>query len=100
MNNYMQSNSLLDNEVVTLIATICFILLIFVMGFFLGRHFRMKELENKFNNKFDQALQKIKEALNQFLEEEGKDIRISKLEGVTAATGEKSKVKIIKIEGD
>ena len=100
MNNYVQLNSLLDNEVVILIVAICFIALIFVIGFFLGRHFRMKELENKFNHKFDKALQKIKETLNQFLEEEGKNIRITKLEGVTAATGEKSKVKIIKIEGD
>lgn len=98
--NYVQLKSILNSEVAALIAAICFIALIFVMGFFLGRHLRIKDLENKFNNKFNQELQKIKEALNQFLEKEGKDIRIAKLEGVTAATGEKSTVKIIKIRED
>ena len=100
MSNYMQLNNILDSESIITIAAIFFIILIFAMGFFLGRHFRIKGLENNFNNKFNQELQKIKEALNQYLEEEGKDIRIAKLEGVTVATDEKSKVKIIKIKED
>lgn len=100
MSNYVQLNSILYTEVVVVIAAVCFIALIFVMGFFLGRHFRMKDFENRLNNKFNQGLQKVKEALNKYLEEEGKDIRISKLEGVNAATGEESKVRIIRVKED
>ena len=43
MNNYVQLNSLLDNEVVTLIVAICFIVLIFAIGFRLGRNMRIKK---------------------------------------------------------
>jgi len=100
MNNYVQLNSLLDSKVGVMIAAICFIVIIFVIGFFLGRHLRMRDFESRLNNKFNQELQNIKGALNKYLEEEGKDIRITKLEGVTAATGEESKVRIIKVKED
>jgi len=42
MNNYVQLNSLLDSEVVTVIVAICFMVIIFVMGFCLGRFMRIK----------------------------------------------------------
>lgn len=98
MSNYVHLNSL-GSEAIIMIFIICFMVLIFIIGFFLGRHFRVKDFEKRLNIRFNQGLQKIKEALNEYLEEEGKDIRITKLEGVTA-TGEKGVVKIIKIKED
>jgi len=67
MNNYVQLNSLLDNEVVALIAAICFIALIFVMGFCLGRIIRIKKLEDK----WDKELTELQKSFNGFLEEVG-----------------------------
>jgi len=67
MSNYMQLNSLLDNEVVTLIVAICFIALIFVMGFCLGRIIRIKKLEDK----WDKELTELQKIFNGFLEEVG-----------------------------
>lgn len=81
------------------IPIIYFMPLVFVLGFLLGRHFLVKDFENRLNIKFNQGLQRTKEALNKYFEEEGKDIRITGLEGVSAK-GEKEVVKIIKIKKD
>ena len=67
MNNYVQLNNLLDNEVVTLIATICFIVIIFAMGFCLGRIMRIKKLEDK----WDKELVESQKAINEILEKAG-----------------------------
>ena len=67
MNNYVQLNSLLDNEVVTLIVAICFIVLIFAMGFCLGRNMRIKKLEDK----WDKELTKTQKVINKILEKSG-----------------------------
>lgn len=67
MNNYVQLNNLLDNEVVTLIATICFIVIIFAMGFCLGRNMRIKKLEDK----WDKELAKTQKVINEILEKSG-----------------------------
>lgn len=96
MSNYVFLNDL-GSRAVAVIFLICFMALIFAVGFSLGRHFLVKDFENRLNIKFNQRLQKIKEALNKYLEEEGKDIRIAELEGVPAATGEKGVVKIVRV---
>lgn len=67
MNNYVQLNSLLDNEVVTLIVAICFIVLIFAIGFRLGRNMRIKKLEDK----WDKELTKTQKVINEILEKSG-----------------------------
>lgn len=67
MNNYVQLNNLLDNEVVTLIVAICFIVIIFAMGFCLGRNMRIKKLEDK----WDKELAKTQKAINEILEKSG-----------------------------
>ena len=67
MNNYVQLNNLLGNEVVTLIATICFIVIIFAMGFCLGRNMRIKRLEDK----WDKELTKTQKVINEILEKSG-----------------------------
>jgi len=72
MNNYVQLNSLLDNEVVTLIVAICFIALIFGIGFCLGRITKIKKLEDK----WDKQLDRVKKTFNEFMEEAGMPQRI------------------------
>ncbi|MBA7512971.1 hypothetical protein ES705_04980 [subsurface metagenome] len=67
MSNYVQLNSLLDNEVVTLITVICFIILIFAMGFCLGRIMRIKNIEDK----LDKELAKTQKVINEILEKAG-----------------------------
>ena len=68
----MQLNSLLDNEVVTLIVVICFILLIFIIGFLLGRFMRIRNLEDT----WDKQLNRVKKTFNEFMEESGMPQRI------------------------
>jgi len=67
MNNYVRLNNLLDNEVVTFIATICFMVIIFAMGFCLGRFMRIKKLEDK----WDKELTKTQKVINEILEKAG-----------------------------
>ncbi len=67
MSNYVRLNSLLDNEVVTLITVICFIILIFAMGFCLGRYMRIKKLENEWNKELVES----QKAINEILEKAG-----------------------------
>ena len=62
MNNYVQFNNLLDNEAVTLIAAICFMVIIFALGFCLGRIMRINKLEHK----WDEQLKKSEKAINTF----------------------------------
>ena len=73
MNNYVQLNNLLNSVVVTLIAVICFIILIFAMGFCLGRIMRIKKLEDK----WDKTLAESQKAINEILEEMGISKEIS-----------------------
>jgi len=63
MNNYVQLNNILYSEVATLIAAICFIIIIFAMGFCLGRFMRVKKLEDK----WDKELGKLQKAINETL---------------------------------
>jgi len=67
MNNYVQLNSILYSEVATLIAAICFIVIIFAMGFCLGRFMRIKKIENEWNKE----LIKTQKAINEILEKAG-----------------------------
>lgn len=67
MNNYVRLDSLLDNKMATLITAICFIVIIFAMGFFLGRIMRIKKLEDK----WDKTLAESEKAINEILEEMG-----------------------------
>jgi len=67
MNNYVRLNNLLDNEVVTLIVAICFMVLIFAIGFCLGRNGRIKKLEDK----WDKELVKTQKVINEILEKSG-----------------------------
>jgi len=67
MNNYVRLNNLLDNEVVTLIVAICFMVLIFAIGFCLGRNRRIKKLEDK----WDKELVKTQKVINEILEKSG-----------------------------
>lgn len=96
MSNYVYLNGL-GSRAVAVIFLICFMALIFAAGFLLGRHFRVKDLEKKLNIRFNQGLQRMKEALNKYFKEEGKDIRITELEGVTAE-GRKGIVTITKVK--
>jgi len=73
MNNYVQLNSLLDSEMGTMIAVICFIALIFAMGFFLGRIMRIKKLEDR----WDKILAEYQKAINEILEKAGISKEIS-----------------------
>ena len=63
MNNYVQLNSLLDSKVVVMLAVICFIILIFAMGFCLGRFMRIKKLEDKWDKELGKLQKDINEAL-------------------------------------
>ncbi len=63
MNNYVQLNSLLDSEAGIMIAAICFMVLIFAMGFCLGRYMRIKKLEDKWNEELGKLQKAINEAL-------------------------------------
>ena len=67
MNNYVQLNNILYSEVATLIAAICFIIIIFAMGFCLGRFMRVKKLEDK----WDKELGKLQKAINEALGKAG-----------------------------
>jgi len=73
MNNYVQLNSLLDSEMGIMIAVICFMALIFAMGFSLGRYMRIKKLENEWNKE----LMKSQKAINEILEKAGISKEIS-----------------------
>lgn len=73
MNNYVQLNSILYSEVATLIATICFIIIIFAMGFYLGRFMRVKKLESEWNKE----LVKTQKVINEILEKAGISKEIS-----------------------
>lgn len=57
--NYVQLNNLLDSEVGTMIAVICFTVLIFVAGFFLGRIMRIKKLEDRWDKKLAEYQKEI-----------------------------------------
>ncbi len=61
--NYVQVNNLLDSEVGIMIATICFIVLIFVAGFSMGRIMRIKKLEDK----WDKVLLGYQKDINEIL---------------------------------
>ncbi|MBA7621885.1 hypothetical protein ES703_29255 [subsurface metagenome] len=76
MNNYVQLNNILYSEVATLIAAICFIIIIFAMGFCLGRFMRVKKLEDK----WDKELGKLQKAINEALGKAGvfKEISLKK----------------------
>ena len=65
--NFVQLNSILDSEVATVIVTICFMVLIFVAGFFLGRIMRIKKLEDRWDKVFAEYLK----AINDILENAG-----------------------------
>lgn len=67
MNNYVQLNSIFYSEVATMIAAIYFIVIIFVIGFCLGRIMRIKKLEDK----WDKELVKSQKAINEILEKTG-----------------------------
>ncbi|MBA7549380.1 hypothetical protein ES705_41860 [subsurface metagenome] len=67
MSNYVQLNNLLNSEASTLIAAICFIVIIFAMGFCLGRFMRIKKIENEWNKE----LVKTQKAINEILEKAG-----------------------------
>lgn len=67
MNNYVQLKNILDSEVAVVIVAICFIALIFAMGFCLGRYMRVKRLENE----WDKELTKTQKAMNEILEKAG-----------------------------
>lgn len=73
MNSYVRLNSLLDSKVATLIAAICFMIIIFAMGFCLGRFMRVKKLENEWNKE----LMKTQKAINEILEKAGISKEIS-----------------------
>jgi len=76
MSNYVQLKNILDNEVAIMMGAICFAIffsvLIFAMGFCLGRIMRIKDLENK----WDKELNRIKDIFNEFMEEAGMPQRI------------------------
>jgi len=63
MNNYVQLNSLLDSKVGVMIAVICFMVIIFAMGFCLGRIMRIKKLEDKWDKELGKLQKAISEAL-------------------------------------
>lgn len=65
--NYVRLNNLLDSEVGVVIATICFIALIFAAGFFLGKVIRIKKLEDR----WDKELAELQKAINEFYEKAG-----------------------------
>jgi len=67
MNNYVRLDSPLDNEIVTLIVAICFMVLIFAIGFCLGRNMRIKKLEDE----WDKELVKTQKVINEILEKSG-----------------------------
>ena len=67
MNNYVQLNSLLDSKVGVMIAVICFMVIIFAMGFCLGRNMRIKKLEDR----WEKELVKLQKTFNGILEEAG-----------------------------
>lgn len=71
--NYVQLNSILDSEVAVMIITICFIVLIFVAGFFLGRIMRIKKLEDK----WDKILKEYQKEINEIWEKSGLSKEIS-----------------------
>lgn len=73
MNNYVQLNNILDSEVGVMISTICFIALIFAVGFFLGRIMRIKKLEDRWEKEFV----KLQKTFNRILEEAGRSREIS-----------------------
>ncbi|MBA7557221.1 hypothetical protein ES705_49963 [subsurface metagenome] len=76
MNNYVQLNSLLDSKVGVMIAVICFMVIIFAIGFCLGRIMRIKKLEDK----WDKELGKLQKAINEALGKAGisKEIGLKK----------------------
>lgn len=65
--NYVQLNSILDSEVAVMIAAICIMVIIFAMGFFLGKTMRIKKLEDEWNKK----LAEYQKAINEILEGAG-----------------------------
>lgn len=73
MNNYVRLNNLLDDETVTLIVAICFMVLIFAIGFCLGRNTRIKKLEDR----WEKELVKLQKTFNEILEEAGISKEIS-----------------------
>jgi len=73
MSNYVRLNSILGSKVAIMIAAICFIALIFFMGFCLGRIMRIKKLENR----WDKALKESEKAINEILEKSGISKEIS-----------------------
>lgn len=69
----MQLESVLNNQAFIIIVAICFIVLIFAIGFFLGRIMRIKKIEDK----WDKAFIKTQKTINKFLKEEGISKEIS-----------------------
>ncbi|MCK4447005.1 MAG: hypothetical protein KAW56_07980 [Candidatus Marinimicrobia bacterium] len=67
MNNYVQLKSILDSDIVIVIAAICFIVIIFAVGFCVGRIMKIKNIEDK----WDKQLKKSEKAINDILEKEG-----------------------------
>ena len=73
MINYVQLKSVLNSQALIIIVAICFIVLIFAIGFFLGRIMRIKKLEDK----WDKALAKTQKTINEILKGEGISKEIS-----------------------
>ncbi|MBA7661250.1 hypothetical protein ES703_69265 [subsurface metagenome] len=61
MNNYVRFNNPLNNDMVTLLAAIFFIVIIFALGFCLGRYMRIKKIEDK----WDKELVKTQKIINE-----------------------------------
>lgn len=67
VNNYVQLKYILDNDAFIVIATVCFIAIIFFMGVCLGRYMRIKKLEDK----WDKELVKTQKIINEILGKSG-----------------------------
>lgn len=68
--NYVQLNNLLDSKVGTMVFVICFIVLIFVAGLFLGRIMRIKKLEDRWNKVLLECQKEYQKVINEILEKE------------------------------
>jgi len=67
MSNYVELKGILDSEIVTMIAAIFFTVIIFALGFCLGRFMRINKLEHEWNKE----LVKTQKVINEILEKAG-----------------------------
>jgi len=65
--NYVQLNSILDSEVAVMIMTVCVMVIIFAMGFCLGRYMRIRKIEDK----WDKELVETQKVINEILKKAG-----------------------------